>query len=232
MKKFGLLVIGLAFSSFLVACPGGSTNPPPQTQTFNGTLSGKIGNWTAGKTAKILVRIPDTNANLNADKIVGVNVGSDGSFSNLVFPVPTKIDYDFGISTCGTGATLTVSASDARVAAVGFLGTDFEIINSNDTFSQFSTVGTVYFGNANANTGVMFYHANKAVTVNGTCPLSDTNLVATTWSNVVLSAGWNYLVITASSQNNFTVTGTSLPTGMTLTFTGDASKLNSKPAQP
>ena len=229
MKKFGLLVIGLAFSSFLVACPGSSTNPPPQNQTFNGTMSGKIDNWTAGKTAKILVRIPDTNANLNADKIVGVNVGSDGSFSNLVFPGPTKIDYDFGITTCGTGATLTVSASDARVAPVGFLGIDFEIINSNDTFSQFTTVGTVRFGNAN--TGVMFYYANKAVIVNGTCPLSDTNLVATTWSNVVLSAGWNYLVITEPSQNNFTVTGTSLPTGMTLTFQGDVSKLNSKPSQ-
>jgi hypothetical protein len=222
MKKFGILVLGLAFSSFLVACPS-SSNPPPQNQTFNGTLSGKIDNWTAGKTAKILVRIPDTNSDLNADKIVGVNVGSDGSFSNLVFPVPTRIDYDFGITTCGTGATLSVSASDARVAAVGFLGTDFEIINSKDSFSQFSTVGTVYFGNAN--TSVMFYYANKAVTVNGTCPASDTNIIATTWNNVALGAGWNYLVITASSQNNITVTGTSLPTGMTLTFTGDASKL-------
>ena len=229
MKKFGILVLGLSFCSFLVACPSGGGNPPPQNQTFNGTVSGKIDNWTAGKTAKILVRIPDANNDLNTDKIVGVSVGSDGSFSNLVFPVPTRIDYDFGITTCGAGATLTVSASDARVAAVGFLGTDFEIINSKDTFSQFTTVGSVYFGNAN--TGVMFYYANKAVTVNGSCPVSDINIIATTWNNVALSAGWNYLVITASSQNNITVMGTSLPTGMTLTFTGDASKLNSKPAQ-
>jgi archaellum component FlaG (FlaF/FlaG flagellin family) len=158
-----------------------------------------------------------------------VNVSSDGSFTNLVFPVPTRIDDDF--KDCGTGSSLTASPFDARVAHVGLVGTDFEIINSNDTFSSFATIGTVYFGLVGDN-GVIFYYANKAVVVNGTCTATATNLlVPVTWNNVTLSAGWNYLVVTTSNPNSLTVTGTSLPLGTTFTFTGDASKLGVAPQQ-
>jgi hypothetical protein len=200
MKKFGLLVLGLVFSSFLVACPGGGTTPPPLVA--NGSpVSGTISNWISGKTGTLYARVFSSSSTTSTN--AGVAIAADGSFTNLVLPTPTAAELGDGSSGLGgcSGGTVSVTPSDSK-AATAFLTT---------TLSLSAGSGFVYQANKSQVSGlfldpgsnnVLRVYASKDTTINGTCTTTTgTPKYTYTYNNVSLAQGWNIVNVSVAPHN-------------------------------
>ncbi len=196
MKKFGLLVLGLAFSSFLVACPGGGTTPPPLVA--NGSpVAGTISNWIPGKTGTLYARVfifsstPTTSA--------GVTVAADGSFNNLVLPTPTAAelgDASSGLGGC-SGGTITATPSDSK-AVTAFLTTNLTSSNGGFVYQANKSQASSLVVDPGSN-GTFRIFVSKDTTINGTCTTTTgTPKYTYTYNNVSLAQGWNILNISVA----------------------------------
>ena len=196
MKILGLMAVLMA----LVACP--STPTPAPFTGDTPSLSGKIANWTAGKTGFLRVKMATNGTILGA----AVLIGSDGSFSNLPFPGNAAIGTNLAAisssitaSLCGPDVpTVIVTPSDAKVAA-GLL----EVLN-NTPASSGTVIEATRADELSGNTQQVGDHfvlrifADKAATVKGACSQAGTQSKAGTF-DFSLQAGWNNLILELTS---------------------------------
>ncbi len=196
MKKFGLLVIGLAFSSFLVACPGGGTTPPPLVA--NGSLvSGIISNWIPGKAGTLYARV--FNFSSNPSTSAGVPIAADGSFSNLVLPTPTTAELgnsSSGLGDC-SGGTVSVTPSDGK-AVLAILTSNLNSSLSGAVYQANKSQASALFVDPGSNSTLRIY-VSKDTTINGTCTTTTgTPKYTYTYNNVSLAQGWNILNVSVA----------------------------------
>ena len=122
---------------------------------------------------------------------MGVAVGIDGSFNNLVMPTPTAAELSSvtGDTTCGT---VVVNPSDAKLS-YGILSTD-SASTSNGNVHQANTLQLSDLIPEFASTVVRRVYVDKDVTINGSCSITTGNPKYTyNFNNVSLVKGWNIL---------------------------------------
>lgn len=219
-------ILWIGFTLGLVACM-------PPSPVFSGdapTLSGKIANWTAGKTGFIRIKL-NTNAALIGS---AVTVSSDGSFNNLPFLSGSVIGTNLASvsdsitgSFCGANAnTVIVTPSDAKVAA-GL----YEILNNTPALA-----GTVFDATReNIITApqvgdhlVLRAFTNQNVTIKGNCVLPGAQTRTGTF-DVSLKTGWNTLVLEATALSatnvNVSYSATAVPADAQLFFSASGAPL-------
>ncbi len=199
MKKFGMLALGLAFTSFLGACGGGGTTPPPLVA--NGSpVSGTISNWIAGKTGTLYARVFNFSNNQTTSS---VPIAADGSFGNLVLPTPTAAELSDGSTGLGScsGGTITITPSDSKAVTVLLTSNLNLSLNGGAVYQANKSQASALFFDPGSNSTLRLY-ASKDTTISGTCTTTTgTPKYTYTYNNVSLAQGWNILNVSVAPHD-------------------------------